>query len=206
MPSIHDITTLIETHGNLAGPLCLIIAFLGCTLGSNLVIPAGAILTSVGVLIGAELVPWIVLPWTICGAIAGMTGSYLAGRLVGPRVRRTRVLQSRPHLVAKAEALFARYGFASVLVAYFSGPLRAPVATVAGIAGMNWVAFQFANVTSAPIWTLAAVGAGAAAGRVISPNSIWLIIAPILVPAVTVGLSVVVPLILRLRKTRHGRT
>jgi len=79
-----------------------------------------------------------------------------------------------------------------MLIGYFSGPLRAPVASVAAIAGMRRGQFELANIVSALIWAVVAVGIGAIPGAMIEPNSIWLLIGPILVPVITIGISMAI--------------
>jgi membrane protein DedA with SNARE-associated domain len=46
----------------------------------------------------------------------------------------------------RARSLFERFGFVAILIAYFSGPLRAPVAGAAAIAGMARWNFEMANI------------------------------------------------------------
>ena len=192
MSAIQQITALIHANSSFAGPLCLIVAFLGCLLGTNLIVPAGAILTALGVLIGAGVLSWTIMPWAACGASVGMSASYTLGLRLGSRVRRIPLLRTRPEFIERARGLFERYGFASILIGYFSGPLRAPVASVAAIAGMRRGQFELANIVSALIWAVVAVGIGAIPGAMIEPNSIWLLIGPILVPVITIGISMAI--------------
>jgi membrane protein DedA with SNARE-associated domain len=189
MSAIEQITALIHAHSSFAGPLCLVVAFLGCLLGTNLIVPAGAILTALGVLIGAGVLSWTIVPWAACGASAGMSVSYTLGLRLGSRVQRIPLLRRRPAFMAGARRLFERYGFASILIGYFSGPLRAPVASTAAIAGMQRGQFELANVVSALVWTIVAVGIGAIPGTMIGPNSIWLLVGPLLVPVITIAIS-----------------
>lgn len=189
MSAIQQITALIHANSSFAGPLCLVVAFLGCLLGTNLIVPAGAILTAVGVLIGAGVLSWTIVPWAACGASAGMSASYTLGLRLGSRLQRIPLLGKRPAFLERARGLFQRYGFASILIGYFSGPLRGPVASAAAIAGMRRGQFELANIVSALVWAVVAVGIGAIPGAMIGPNSIWLLIGPFLVPVITIGIS-----------------
>ena len=191
-PIIGDVSTLIHANSSFAGPLGLVVAFLGSLLGTNLIVPAGAILTALGVLIGAGVLSWTIVLWAACGAAVGMSASYTLGLRLGPRVQRIPLLRTRPEFIERARGLFERYGFASILISYFSGPLRAPVASVAAIAGMRRGQFELANIVSALIWAAVAVGIGAIPGTMIEPNSIWMLIGPILVPIITIGISVAI--------------
>lgn len=192
MSIIQQFTSLIHENSFLAGPLCFVVAFFGCLLGTNLIVPAGAILTALGVLKGAGVLSWTIIPWAACGASVGMSGSYTIGLHLGSRVRQLPMLRARPELLLRARLLFEKFGWASILIAYFSGPLRAPVASVAAIAGMRRRQFELSNIMSALIWSLFAVGLGAIAGAAIPPNSIWLLIAPFLVPVITIGISLAI--------------
>ena len=54
--------------------------------------------------------------------------------------------------MARARLFFYRYGFASVLIGRFLGPIRSTIPTVAGVMGMAHGRFQLANVSSAILW------------------------------------------------------
>jgi len=152
--------------------------------------PAGAILTALGVLTGAGIVSWTFVLWAICGASLGMSVSYSLGLLFGPRLQRIPILRSRPELAEHARGLFARYGYAAILIGYYSGPLRSVVASVSATAGMPRRKFELANIVSAVIWSAGAAAIGAIPGTLIEPGSPWLLAGVVLVPLVTIGLTV----------------
>lgn len=118
-----------------------------------------------------------------------MSASYTLGLRFGLRVQQIPLLRTRPDFMERARGIFERYGFFSILIGYFSGPLRALVASVAAIAGMRRGQFELANIASALIWAIVAVGIGAIPGAMIEPNSIWMFIAPILAPIITIVIS-----------------
>src|SRR3977135_127873 len=124
MLAIHQLTAFVSLNSFLAGPLSFLIAFCGGLVGTSLVVPAGAILTALGVLTGAGVVSWTFILWAICGVSLGMSVSYSLGLLFGPRLQRIPILRSRPELAEHARGLFARYGYAAILIGYYSGPLR----------------------------------------------------------------------------------
>jgi membrane-associated protein len=187
MSTVQQITAFINANSSLAGPLSFLVTFFGCLLGTNLVVPAGAILGAMGVLTGAGVLSWKFALWAPCGAVLGMSASFTIGRCLGPRLQ-----QARPKLMARARSLFERFGFAAILIAYFSGPLRAPVAVVAAIAGMKRWSFELANLFSALVWTVWAIGIGAVPGLLIEPESAWLPVGLVLVPAAMVVISVAI--------------
>lgn len=180
----------IPANSALLGPFILLVTFLGSLLGTNLVVPAGAILTAFGVLIGAGVISWTAVLWGIFGACLGMSASYSIGLRLGPRVQEIPLLRAGPQLLERARLLFERYGFASILIGYFCGPLRAAVACVAAFAGMTRASFELANVTSSIVWAFAIIGIGVLPGTMIGANSVWLFLGPIFVPVITIGISV----------------
>jgi membrane protein DedA with SNARE-associated domain len=199
---VQSATALIQANSVVAGPLCLVVAFFGSFVGTNLIVPAGSFLTAMGVLAGAGVVSWTIGIWAACGASLGMAACYTLGLRLGAGARRLPMLRTRPELMQRAADLFEKYGFAAILIGYFSGPLRAPVACIAAVAGMNRLRFALANVSSALVWSAVALGVGAAPGVMIEPGSVWLLIAPVLVPALVVGLSAAI----YYRRSRSGRS
>jgi membrane protein DedA with SNARE-associated domain len=200
MSMSQQIAALINANSSLAGPFAFLATFFGCLLGTNLVVPAGAIITAMGVLTGAGVISWKFALWAPCGAVLGMSASFAIGRHLGPRLQSLRVLRSQGSLLVRAHWLFERFGFVAILIAYFSGPLRAPVAGVAAMARMSRWKFELANVFSAIVWTAEAIGIGAVSGQMIEPNSGWLLAGLIVVPAITIGISA---LIVHLRKPQR---
>jgi membrane protein DedA with SNARE-associated domain len=136
MSIVQQITTFIHVNSSLAGPLSFFVTFFGCLLGTNLIVPAGAIMGAMGVLAGAGVISWKFALWAPCGAALGMSASYTIGRRLGLRLQGIPFLRQQATLMVRARSLFERFGFVAILIAYFSGPLRAPVAGVAAIAGM----------------------------------------------------------------------
>lgn len=150
---IDKIGVLIETNQAWAGPITFLL-----TLGESMVllglfIPATALMLLTGGLIGAgTLDPWNIMAWGIAGAIVGDALSYGLGRWAGPNVLRRWPLRQQRTAVARARLFFYRYGFASVLIGRFLGPIRSTIPTVAGVMGMAQGRFQMANVLSALLW------------------------------------------------------
>jgi membrane protein DedA with SNARE-associated domain len=199
--TVQQVTDLIRAHAASAGLLGFLVAFLGSFLGTNLIVPAGSFLTAMGVLMGAGVIPWTILIWAACGASLGMTACYAMGQHFGVRVQQIPMLRNRPEFMRRAEAIFEKYGFLSILIGYFSGPLRAPLACIAAIAGMGRFKFELANISSSFIWSAFALGIGAAPGAIIERDSIWVLIAPVLVAAIAIGFSAMIYYL----QSRNGR-
>ncbi len=150
---IDQIAMFIEANQAWAGPITFLL-----TLGESMVllglfIPATALMLLTGGLIGAgTLNPWTIIAWGIAGAIVGDALSYWLGRWAGPGILRRWPLKQQRSGVARARLFFYRYGFASVLIGRFLGPIRSTIPTVAGVMGMGHSRFQMANVASAILW------------------------------------------------------
>ncbi|CCN23707.1 DedA-family integral membrane protein [Bordetella bronchiseptica 1289] len=150
---IDRIGDFIQANQDWAGPITFLLTFGESMVLVGLLIPATALMLLTGGLIGAgTLSPWGVLAWGIAGAIAGDAVSYALGRWLGPGVMRRWPLNTQRSAVARARLFFYRYGFASVLIGRFLGPIRSTIPTVAGIMGMHHLRFQLANVLSAVAW------------------------------------------------------
>lgn len=141
---------LITAYAAWAGPIVGVLAFGESLAIVGLCIPATAVLFAVGGLLGAGTVePWPVL---VCAAIGGILGdwiSYRIGRRIGPPVYRRWPLNRHRSTVARARLFFRRYGFASIFIGRFLGPVRATVPLIAGVMEMNQRRFQLANICSA---------------------------------------------------------
>jgi membrane protein DedA with SNARE-associated domain len=77
-------------------------ASLGCLLGTNLIVPSGAIITGLGVFAGAGAVAWTFVIWAACGAALGMSASYTIGLRLGSRIETLSLLRTRPELILRA--------------------------------------------------------------------------------------------------------
>jgi membrane protein DedA with SNARE-associated domain len=151
----------IQDHGFWAGPIVGLITFGESLAVVGLLIPATALLMVVGGLLATGVIdPVPILAFAIVGAILGDWVSYWIGRKTGPSVYRRWPLVKHRTLVARSRLFFRRFGFASIFIGRFLGPIRATIPLVAGVMKMNRRKFQLANVASAIIWvpTLLAPG------------------------------------------------
>ena len=163
---IERIGAFIQANQEWAGPITFLLTLGESMLIIGLLIPATALLLLTGGLIGSgTLEPWSILIWGVAGAIVGDALSYFIGRWLGPGVMRRWPLSTQRSAVARARLFFSRYGFASVLMGRFLGPIRSTIPTVAGIMGMKHGRFQLANVLSALIWLPVTLAPGFFAAR-----------------------------------------
>lgn len=163
---IDQIGQFIQSNQEWAGPITFLLTLGESLLIVGLFIPATALLLLTGGLIGAgTLSPWNILAWGIAGAILGDALSYAVGRWLGPSMLRRWPFNTQRTAVARARLFFSRYGFASVLMGRFLGPIRSTIPTVAGMMGMKHARFQLANVLSAIAWLPAMLAPGFIAAR-----------------------------------------
>ncbi len=154
MESIVEMATaFLREHRDWAGPVIGVIAFCESLVLVGLAVPATALMMVFGTLLGlGVLEPVPVLIGAIVGATVGDAASYAIGQWVGPAVVYRRPLSRYRAEVAKSRLFFRKYGFATVFIGRFLGPLRSTVPLVAGMLRMKPRSFQLANVGSAILW------------------------------------------------------
>jgi membrane protein DedA with SNARE-associated domain len=150
---IAEATRFLTEHSAWAGPIIGVLAFGESLILIGMFIPATPLMLGVGSLIGLGLIePISVLLCAMVGAVLGDWISYEVGRWIGPSCYRQWPLRNHRSGVARARLFFSRYGFASILLARFFGPVRATIPVVAGVMGMPLARFQTANILSAFLW------------------------------------------------------
>lgn len=156
---------LLNHYSGWSGPIIGVLAFLESLVLIGLFVPAIATMIAVGGLIGAGIIdPMPVIVCGIVGAVAGDWVSYALGRSLGPAIYHHRWLKGHRVGFARARLFFRRFGFVSVLIGRFLGPVRSTVPVVAGVLRMPRAAFQAANVISAMLWVPALLAPGYFAG------------------------------------------
>lgn len=151
--TLHQLLAFVEAHRGFAGPIFAALAFGESLVVVGVLVPATGVMMGAGALVGAGSLPLLDV-WVggALGAALGDTISFWVGRRLGPHVHRLWPFSRHPELLAAARAVFARWGWAAVLIGRFIGPLRASVPTVAGMSDMRSGVFQAANVGSAILW------------------------------------------------------
>lgn len=117
------------------------------------IVPGSIMMTALGTLAGAGVIPlWPTIFWAIMGAIVGDGISYWIGHYFKDRLPRVWPFRKYPTLLRSGEVFVHKYGYMSVFIGRFVGPVRALVPLVAGMLGMRPLKFTIANVTSAILW------------------------------------------------------
>lgn len=150
-------------------PLALLVAFLAAAAESIVVVgafvPGTALLIALGTVAGLGLLPlWPLVAAAAAGAVLSDGLSYYVGRTHRDRLLSTWPFADHPRLIAAGERFFARYGWASIMIARFLPGVRAIVPVVAGTTGMRPGPFYLTNILSALVWAPAHILPAAAAG------------------------------------------
>jgi membrane protein DedA with SNARE-associated domain len=148
-----DVISFVQVHQAWAAPVVFGLCFAESLAFISLLVPAWAALVGIGTLISAGgLNFW---PIWIAGAVGAALGdwlSYWIGMKLERRVYDFWPLSKHPELIPKGENFVKKWGALGIFIGRFSGPLRASVPLVAGIFGMPFWRFQFANFASAFLW------------------------------------------------------
>jgi membrane protein DedA with SNARE-associated domain len=150
---IDQVGLFIEANQMWAGPILGILAFGESMAILGLFVPATALMLLAGGLVGTgtlDAAP--VLLWSMAGASIGDAVSYYLGRKIGFKALRRWPLNRDRHSVARGRLFFRKYGWLSIFIGRFLGPIRAIVPLIAGMMEMNHRKFQTANVLSAIVW------------------------------------------------------
>ncbi len=162
----------IRSHQVWTGPVLFALAFGESVAFVSLFVPAWAIIVSAGALSEAGAIPfWPALVGATAGAGLGDWFSYWLGDVLRGRLARTWPFANNPESLSRAEAFMRRWGTLGVFVGRFFGPLRATVPVAAGILGLPDWRFQFANFSSALVWSTVLLNAG----RLGLSSFVWLL-------------------------------
>lgn len=117
------------------------------------IVPGSITMTAIGALAGAGVIPlYATLIWAILGAIVGDGISYWFGHYFKDRLPNTWPFCNYPGFLQTGEKFVNKYGYMSIFIGRFVGPVRALVPLVAGMLGMQPWKFFVANVLSAIGW------------------------------------------------------
>jgi membrane protein DedA with SNARE-associated domain len=153
----------VAQYPNLAAFVVFLLAFGESIAFVSLVLPFWVMLVAVGAIVGgpSSFSFWIVLGSAGAGAALGDWVSYWIGYHYHERIERMWPFTRYPNLIPRGREFFRRWGAWAIVLARFSGPLRASVPIAAGIAQMPLLMFQLANWTSAFLWAFVLLFPGA---------------------------------------------
>jgi len=140
----------VREHQAWAAPMVFALAFAESLAFLSFVVPAWAVLVGIGAMMRSGGIAFI--PVLLAGALGAALGdwlSYWLGQVCKQRIARMWPFSANPVLLPRGEAFIRKWGALAILIARFSGPLRASVPIVAGTLDLPLRVFQIANFTSA---------------------------------------------------------
>lgn len=149
----HHLIAILKAHPDLA-----VLVIGGTAFGESfaflsILFPGTTILIAAGALVKAGVIDPVAASMAgAVGAILGDAISFWLGRKFEPVIAKSWPFRKHPESLEQGFAFFRRFGWASVFIGRFFGPLRAIVPVVAGMMEMPTVPFYTANVLSAVIW------------------------------------------------------
>jgi membrane protein DedA with SNARE-associated domain len=157
----HQIVTYIAAHPQMAIFIIGVTAFGESFAFLSLLFPGTTILIAAGALVKAHAVdPVSAVVAGSIGAILGDMISFWIGRRFGAVIPGIWPFRKHPDALAQGIDFFRRYGWASVFIGRFFGPLRAVIPIAAGMLKMPALPFYVANILSAIIWAPALLFSG----------------------------------------------
>lgn len=164
---IPEVLAYIRAHPEMAAAVIGLTAFAESFAFVSFFFPGFAILVAAGALVQAGLIdPVTAAAAGAAGAILGDAISYWLGRKFGHALPSLRPFRRHPDALEKGVIFFRRWGWPSVFVGRFFGPLRAFVPLAAGMCRMPAVPFYVANVVSAVVWAPALLFSGYLIGTI----------------------------------------
>jgi membrane protein DedA with SNARE-associated domain len=151
---VHGLINFVRDHQVWAAPVVMVLAFGESLAFVSLFVPAWGVLVAIGALMSAgEISFW---PVWLAGGIGAALGDWLSywfGYTFKDRVALMWPLSRYPDLLPRGENFVRKWGVPGIFIGRFFGPLRASVPLVAGIFEMPYWRFQFANFSSALLWS-----------------------------------------------------
>jgi len=163
---LQSIADFIARNAVWAGALLGAVTFMESLAVIGAFIPATGLLVAAGAMVATgTLDPINVIMGCVTGAVLGDAVSFWLGRRLGVKALRWPALIPHRRKLAWTRLYCRRYGFASIFIGRFFGPLRAFVPLMLGVLQMRNRTFQTGNVLSAFVWVLAMLAPGYLAAK-----------------------------------------
>jgi membrane protein DedA with SNARE-associated domain len=145
--------SFVRAHESQALPIAFVISMAESIVGVSILVPSTIILIATSTVLGASGVG--VLPLWLAAGLGASCGdwiSYGLGYFFEHRLHDMWPLRDNQVLVRRGHTFFERWGWISLFVSRFMGPLRSVTPLVAGICEMPLVQFGVASLVSAMVW------------------------------------------------------
>jgi membrane-associated protein len=155
---IDPLIAFVSEHARLAYLILFLAALLEAVPIIGSVIPGSTIIFALsGLVPGGELRLEWVLASAVAGALLGDGSAFWVGFRSQSEILNSWPLSGYPHVIAKSEAFFRRWGTLAVFLARFVPPVRAFVPITAGALGMSPPLFYAVNIPAILLWAPAHV-------------------------------------------------
>ena len=159
--AMDELATFATAHGHWVLPLVFAVGLLKSIAILAVFIPSTAFFIALAGVYsagGGTFTPlWLA---AALGATTGDVLSYAVGHHYRERIPCVWPLTTAPDLLARGEALFAKWGIGSVLGAKFVWGIRPFIPIIAGTYRMPFVLFLVATILSSLVWAGIGMGAG----------------------------------------------
>jgi membrane protein DedA with SNARE-associated domain len=169
MPLLSDaweaLLALVQQNQSAALPITFAICMAESIIGISLLVPSTAILLATSTVLAASGADMMTL-WLAAGlgAWLGDWISYGIGYFFEHELQERWPLRNNKKLLADGHRFFEKWGWLSLFVARFMGPLRSLTPLVAGICEMPLVPFALASFASAMLWAGVVLAPGGLSG------------------------------------------
>jgi membrane protein DedA with SNARE-associated domain len=155
---LDPLIAFVSAHAGLAYLTLFLAALLEAVPVVGSVIPGSTIILALSALVpGGELHLVPVLAAAVAGAVLGDGTAFWIGHRSQREILTAWPMANYPHLVARSEAFFQRWGALAVFFARFLAPIRAFVPITAGALDMAPLRFYAVNIPAIVLWALAHV-------------------------------------------------
>lgn len=107
----------------------------------------------------------VLLAVVVVAAVTGDSVGYEVGRVLGPRMLKTRVLRGHAHRLEGAQRLLRKRGGLAVFMGRFTAFLRAVMPALAGLSRMPYLRFLVFNAAGGIVWGVGVALLGYSAGN-----------------------------------------
>lgn len=161
-----ELTNWLAANQQWLGLAIFLISFAESLAVAGLVIPGVFLLFAVSAMAASGGMPLTVaVAWAFSGAVLGDMISFFLGRYFHQNIRNFGLFRRNPQWIDGGERFFRRYGWLSVVLGRFIGPIRPIIPMVAGMFDMPVWRFVAINLLSALVWAPAYLIPGYTTGR-----------------------------------------
>lgn len=143
----------VREHGELSALVCFFLGFAESLVVVSIFVPSTVLFLGIGTAQSAAGGPfWPLWLAGSAGAFAGDVVSYAVGRHYKDQISSCWPFTRYPDLLQKSRGMFARWGWATIVLGKFVGGLRPFLPVAAGMVRMPWPVFLTSSAISCLLW------------------------------------------------------